>query len=148
MRALMMNGYNKTNRMKAKEIYNKLKSFVAVTGLDNEELITIAKWIEANFQPKRTNSRNDIDQYTLDAAILKFGADCQIRKAIEELTELSLALQHYVRDDGHKGLDNVIDEAADASIVLEQIKSFFGRTKVNERIGFKMARLRERILKE
>jgi hypothetical protein len=55
--------------------------------------------------------------------IEKFGREHQIRKAIEELTELSLVLQHAL--DGKASTDMVETEVVDVDIMLAQLKIMF-----------------------
>lgn len=53
----------------------------------------------------------------------KYGVEHQIKKAIEELTELSLELQHFGRD---RNRYKIIEEMSDVSIVLDQLAIIFG----------------------
>lgn len=55
--------------------------------------------------------------------INKYGKEHQILKAVEELTELSLALQHYF--DGKTATDAVVNELVDVEIMLIQLKIIF-----------------------
>ena len=64
-----------------------------------------------------------------------------MRKAVEELTELSIALQHSL--DGRGDNDNIREEMADVSIMLEQLRVIFG--DCDEWKTKKLARLEERI---
>ena len=54
-------------------------------------------------------------------AISKFGKENQINKAVEELTELSLALQHR----GKVGRNSILNEMADVYIMLHQLILIF-----------------------
>lgn len=62
--------------------------------------------------------------------IATYGQDHQILKAIEELTELSLALQHFVERNDTQG--NVCEEIADVEIMLKQLRILFNETLINE----------------
>ena len=65
-----------------------------------------------------------MDRATLArAAIAKFGVENQTRKAVEELTELSLALQRAL--DGRDDNDNIREEIADVEIMLEQLRVMY-----------------------
>jgi hypothetical protein len=56
-------------------------------------------------------------------AINHFGAEKQKQKAVEELTELSLVIQH-IGDDKVQYLD-LVQEVADVEIMLEQLKIMY-----------------------
>lgn len=75
----------------------------------------------------------------LRQAIDTYGRDAQIIKAIEELSELIKALC--------KGdIDEIIDEAADVAIMLQQILMVKGiEYEVDSRIGYKIWRLQDRM---
>jgi len=57
------------------------------------------------------------------AAISKFGKEAQTRKAVEELTELSLALQHSAK--GKTSYDNISEEIADVRFMLDQLEIMY-----------------------
>ena len=80
-------------------------------------------------------------------AIEKWGAERQLNKVEEELTELLLAVIHY--RDGKVGFLNVIDEIADVYIVIEQLSQMItvGDSTIRNHIARKMDRLKERVLK-
>lgn len=59
-----------------------------------------------------------------EKAVNKFGAENQVRKAVEELTELSVALLHSL--DGRGDTENIREEMADVEIMLEQLHVIFG----------------------
>lgn len=58
-------------------------------------------------------------------AVTAFGARSQILKAVEELTELSLVLQHYL--DNKAGDSEVLLEMTDVTIMLNQLTIIFGK---------------------
>lgn len=76
-----------------------------------------------------------------EKAVSHYGAENQVRKSVEELTELSIALQHSL--DGRGNLDNIREEMADVSIMLEQLEIIFG--KYEKVKCSKIMRLAERI---
>lgn len=90
-----------------------------------------------------------IDKKTLNKAIVKWGADAQLEIIIEECIELALALQKFKRHGGDREQKvlSVIDEIADVRIMIEQAIILFGEpsNKIQERIDFKMNRLKQRI---
>lgn len=69
------------------------------------------------------------------------GSKKQIGKAIEELTELSLVLQHFL--DNKATEKEVITEIADVSIITDQLKLIFDpeNNTVNKEIAYKLGRL-------
>ena len=52
-------------------------------------------------------------------AFHKWGAKVQISKALEELTELLLALQHYPKKATR---EDILEEVADVEIILHELK--------------------------
>ena len=74
-------------------------------------------------------------------AIDKWGVDKQLDMLIEEMAELTVALQHLRR--GRPGAkDEVLEELADVNIVLSQVTIIFGK-EGNEKFNEKMNRLEE-----
>lgn len=59
-----------------------------------------------------------------ERAVRSFGRDHQIRKAVEELGELSSALMRL--GNGEPVIGNVAEEIADVEIMLEQVKIILG----------------------
>lgn len=72
-----------------------------------------------------------------------YGDDHQIKKTIEELTEMSLALQHY--QDGKATKKEVISELADVGIMLSQMRIVFGFEEVVKEKRVKLNRMQERL---
>ena len=86
----------------------------------------------------------------LQQAINHYGVEKQLNKVDEELKELKEALKNW-RNDKYE-LDNVIDEMADVKIMLMQLKIILEMNcklditeEVNQRIDFKLNRLKQRI---
>ena len=78
------------------------------------------------------------------AAVNKYGADSQVKKAIEELAELQVELCHYLC--GRGDLSAISEEMADVRIMLAQLLIIFGNDNiVAEWEKVKVARLMERI---
>lgn len=78
------------------------------------------------------------------AAVDKYGADNQVKKAIEELAELQVELCHYLCGRGELG--TISEEMADVKIMLAQLLIIFGNDNfVAEWESIKAARLMERI---
>lgn len=83
---------------------------------------------------------------TTRLALDVFGGGAQINKCIEELQELIaelLEIDDNPLDEEHAA--RCIDETADVLIMAMQMRMLFGAAKVDERIRFKLQRLRERI---
>jgi NTP pyrophosphatase (non-canonical NTP hydrolase) len=74
-----------------------------------------------------------------------YGFEIQILKAIEELTELSLSLQHFRSN--KESHENVISEIADVIVMTKQLRLMFGDGLVDEEVGRKLDRTIERIEK-
>lgn len=78
------------------------------------------------------------------AAVNKYGADSQVKKAIEELAELQVELCHYLCGRGE--LSHISEEMADVQIMIEQLSIIFGNDNfVVEWENIKAARLMERV---
>ena len=56
-------------------------------------------------------------------ALLEFGADCQITKAVEEMSELTKELCKYMVGSGN--LFHIVEELADVTIMCEQLRIIF-----------------------
>lgn len=77
-------------------------------------------------------------------ALATFGIGAQLKKALEELTELSLEI-HRATDD-RLNLAGMAEELADVIIMTEQLVQIFGVGElVCEVMDFKVARLQQRI---
>lgn len=74
-------------------------------------------------------------------ALEKWGDDVQLIKAVEELTELSLVLQHYRYN--KVDVSDVRKELADVTIMLNQLMLIFdlNNTQLNEVIEYKLDKL-------
>jgi len=72
-------------------------------------------------------------------AILFFGTRTQIWKAIEELGELLAALGKS--EVAPRDRAELIDEIADASIMIDQLALIYGETEVRKRREMKVERL-------
>ncbi|MFA6860494.1 MAG: hypothetical protein WCR30_03815 [Clostridia bacterium] len=83
-----------------------------------------------------------------EEAIKKWGLNSQLDQLIEEMAELTIALSKYKRKytngeyAGNSKIDeNLIEELADVSLVLEEMRIHFGEEKVEEIMTQKMKRL-------
>ena len=83
---------------------------------------------------------------TIKQAVARYGSNNQCKKAVEELTELSLALQHYA--DGKATVADVITEIADVKIMCKQLEFIFGIDSVNIEMAAKLSKLAENIEKD
>lgn len=82
-----------------------------------------------------------------EAAIDHYGVDCQIWKAVEEMAELTKELCK-VQNSRQVGAtrEAMVDEIADVTVMMEQLRIIFDvNDDVQERIGFKVHRLAQRI---
>ena len=88
-----------------------------------------------------------IDETILQNAIDKWGHSAQVEMIKEECMELALAIQKLGRVRGDKVTKYlaVIDEIADVKIMIEQAQRLFPQNLINERVDFKMNRLKERL---
>lgn len=73
------------------------------------------------------------------ATIARWGVDAQYDQAIEECAELIAALKHFKR--GKISEQEVIDELADATLMLGQLRWMFGHDQVEAAISKKLAKL-------
>lgn len=72
----------------------------------------------------------------------KWGADAQVAMILEECLELASAIHKHRRKDNS---ENIIDEIADVKIMLMQAEMIFDLSKIDERVSFKLNRLKNRI---
>ena len=73
-----------------------------------------------------------------------FGAEWQVRKCLEELAELGVAVPHCY--DGKDKPGHVAEEIADVGIMLEQMAMLFNcETEVERMRRYKLRRLEQRI---
>lgn len=77
-------------------------------------------------------------------ALGTFGAEAQLVKAIEELSEAQKEICRTLL--GGKDMEHLADEVADATIMLEQVRQIFGiNGQVCYHMDAKIARLKRRI---
>jgi phosphoribosyl-ATP pyrophosphohydrolase len=79
----------------------------------------------------------------LQRIIQHYGKENQMLKAVEESTELSLALQHHWS--GKAGKSEVITEIADMMILCNQMALLFGESEVELEIDRKIKRTIKRM---
>lgn len=84
-----------------------------------------------------------INEDTLKEAIEKWGTVPQMLMAVEEGSELSKALLHFIR--GRASKLEVAEEIADVMIMAQQMRMIFGQDLVDQAVAQKMARLEERL---
>ena len=78
-------------------------------------------------------------------AVEIWGAQAQANVAIEEMAELTVALEHFRR--GRATMDEVRTEIADVMITAAQLALIFGEDEVSEEVNAKLDRLKGRIEK-
>ena len=78
-----------------------------------------------------------------------YGTRSQQDIAIEEMSELQKAILKHRRNPSEKTRKDIIDEIADVSIMLEQLKIIYScRMEVEKRIDYKINRQIKRIKKK
>lgn len=87
---------------------------------------------------------NDFDD-VFQKALNTWGGESQENMAIEECSEFIKAVCKLRRDSGSEPFKNLIDEIADVTIMMRQMAITVGEDAVNERIEFKVNRLRDRL---
>ena len=75
-----------------------------------------------------------------------YGVSAQVDKCIEEMAELTLALEHL--RDGRGSREEVITEIADVLFTASQMAVLFGDDEVSAELQFKMERMEERMKNE
>lgn len=84
------------------------------------------------------------------AAIEKWGADKQQKMAVEEAAEFIVAMMKTERAGGRQldpdAIAKIIDEIADVAITNYQMQLIYGVEAVEERIRFKIERLKGRLV--
>ena len=76
-------------------------------------------------------------------AIDTWGRQAQTSVAIEEMAELTVALEHFRR--GRATMDEVRTEIADVLITAAQLAIIFGENEVSDEVNRKLERLKKRI---
>ena len=84
-----------------------------------------------------------MNKLILEKAIEHYGEEHQIIKAIEELSELTTELARRANEQGLR--IHLLNEIADASIMIEQLKMIFGEGLVDKLVTDKLNRLNDRI---
>lgn len=82
-------------------------------------------------------------------AIERYGSEHQMVVAIEEMSEVIKSLTKWLRRGGESDLDSIVEEVADATIMLEQLRLIFDiNDEVCEAMDKKIERLRKRVKEE
>lgn len=76
-------------------------------------------------------------------ALTKYGAEPQVKMAIEEMAELTNAFMKF--DRGRNTVENIIEEIADVTIMMRQMALMFRKEKVQSQIEYKIQRLANRL---
>jgi len=76
-------------------------------------------------------------------AIETFGIEPQRKTAIEEMAELINAMMKY--DRGRNSKDDIIEEIADVTIMMQQLAIIYGQEEVQQQIDFKTNRLANKL---
>ena len=83
---------------------------------------------------------------TIELALEKYGAHHQEHMLVEEMGELTTALNHYHR--GRCSIDDVRLEIADVFIMIKQMRCLYGKYEVDKAIKLKLQRLQNRLTKD
>lgn len=83
------------------------------------------------------------EETILSEALKYFGGDAQVMKALEEMSELSVELHHYLCGRGE--IDKMREELADCLVILTQVRELLGIHEVDTWIAYKTERLAKRI---
>ena len=87
---------------------------------------------------------NDNLKAVLQNAIDTYGKDAQLWMVIEEMSELAKEICKHER--GRENKDQIADEVADVTIMLEQVKMIFGISdEVERHLIEKVNRLKNRL---
>ena len=78
-------------------------------------------------------------------AVEKFGNTNQLRQTQEECGELVAAINHYLRDNHEDTKLELINEVADVTIMLEQLKMILGEVNIQVALNVKLSKLKELI---
>ena len=90
----------------------------------------------------------------LNKAIKHFGDEAQVEKTIEEMAELTMAIQKFklfVKSESSSTKEmmeivgNVVEEIADVTIMMQQMTIMFDVENVNNAMDYKLGRLQHRI---
>lgn len=94
------------------------------------------KWV-----PPHKLSSHDAPSYNaiINATIKKYGPKSQMVKAMEELSELQVELAKSIN--GNHRRDRIIEEIADVSIMITQLKRIIGDEAIDRVIEQKMRAL-------
>lgn len=86
---------------------------------------------------------------TLKEAIKVFGIKSQLLQCIEEMAELTQAINKYFRAEAKENTkteyDQIIEETADVKIMLAQMELMFDGEAVEEMVERKIKRLEKRL---
>ena len=121
----------------------KVNEAIQQASLNASECIELVKKIAEAISPELSERNIDIRENILIGALLTFGSENQINQAIEEMAELTAALNHFRR--GRIDRDAVASEIADVIIMMEQLSRIFGVDSVHKWDVSKLDRLEKRI---
>ena len=93
----------------------------------------VGRWNAASGKEKREMEKScsmSLDDLCMEA-VEKWGAVAQAQKAVEELTELTLALTRWLngKEPTAEIIDNIREEREDVEIMLRQLDAIFGRSE-------------------
>lgn len=85
-----------------------------------------------------------IDRNVLISAIAKWGRNVQVDKIQEEALELALVINQLKcpTKSSSEMIEKLYDEIADVKIMIAQAEILFDSDKIDERVAYKMKRLK------
>ena len=97
------------------------------------KLEAVGRWNAAAGKEKTEMEKScsmSLDDLCMEA-VEKWGAVAQAQKAVEELTELTLALTRWLngKEPPAKIIDNIREEREDVEVILRQLDAIFGRSE-------------------
>jgi NTP pyrophosphatase (non-canonical NTP hydrolase) len=130
----MLANSNVTQEDKKEYVFEVVKK--ALENYLDENQNQIQKFIEDTEGEKIMDDKQKIYKY----AIQKWGTTTQLHQLMEEAAELIVSVSHYIRDREY-ALDNLIEETADVTIMLEQLTEIFGNDFTNKVEEIKIEKL-------
>lgn len=82
----------------------------------------------------------------MSKALMHYGNNMQIVKAMEEMAELTKELAKYLASGDGDLIKNIQEECADVFIMVNQMAMHFGETEVKKQVDKKLMRLDRRMI--
>ena len=96
----MLNNLNSERIMEAREIYHVLKSIIEPIHAHNDQMVAIAKWIEAEFEYKPHKQANGAEQSSSNCNIpLVVFSEAELKAKLDEQKEEH---RQWLEDEGYE----------------------------------------------